>query len=298
MPSPSGFQVEIRSGDHVAWIVEVGGGIRRYLAGGVDVLDGYGEDEICHSGRGQLLLPWPNRIRDGRYAFEGSDRRLALTEPTVGNAIHGLVRWASWTIGERAGDRVTMVHALHPQPGYPHSLDLAASYRLDGRSLTATVTATNVGEAPCPFGAGAHPDLAVPGPTVDTATLRAPGATRLVSDECGIPTGSEPVGGTEFDFRTARPVGGTVLDTCFTDLVRDPDGRARVRVDDTVLWFDESYAYLMLFTGDPLADVNRRSLAAEPMTCAPNAFQSGDGLRVLAPGETFSASFGIEPNAS
>src|SRR5690348_13104768 len=106
--TPSGLQVEIRSGDHAAWIVEVGGGIRRYVAGGVDVLDGYTEDEICHSGRGQLLLPWPNRIADGRYAFAGTDRQLALTEPAAHNAIHGLVRWANWTVADRADDRVAM----------------------------------------------------------------------------------------------------------------------------------------------------------------------------------------------
>jgi len=296
--APSGFQVEIRSGDHAAWIVEVGGGIRRYVAAGTDVLDGYAEDEICHSGRGQLLLPWPNRVRDGRYSFEGAERQLALTEPSAHNAIHGLVRWASWSVAERAGDRVVMAYALHPQPGYPHSLDLTAEYRLDGRGLAVTTTATNVGDAPCPFGAGAHPYLAAPGPTVDASMLRAPGRARLVSDERGIPVGREPVQGTELDFRTARPVGETVLDTCFTDLERDPDGRARVRLGDTEVWFDDAYPYVMLFTGDPLADVARRSLAVEPMTCAPNALQSGDGLLVLAPGETFSASFGIEPNAS
>jgi aldose 1-epimerase len=295
---PSGLQVEIRSGDHAAWIVEVGGGIRRYAAAGVDVLDGYAEDAICHSGRGQLLLPWPNRIADGRYAFAGSERQLALTEPQTRNAIHGLVRWANWTVADRAADRVTMAYALHPQPGYPHALDLRVEYLLDGRSLAATIGATNVGDAPCPFGAGVHPYLAVPGPTVDDAVLRAPGRTRFDSDERGIPTRREPVDGTAFDFREPRAIGTTVLDTCFTDLERDPDGRARVRLGDTVVWFDEAYPYVMLFTGDPLADVARRSLAVEPMTCAPNAFQSGDGLLVLEPGESFSGSFGIEPNAS
>jgi aldose 1-epimerase len=296
--APSGLQVEIRSGDHAAWIVEVGGGIRRYVAGGVDVLDGYAEDEICHSGRGQVLLPWPNRIADGRYAFAGAERQLALTEPAARNAIHGLVRWANWTVAGRTADRVTMAYALHPQPGYPHALDLRVDYRLDGTSLTVTTTAANAGDAPCPFGAGAHPYLAVPGPAVDAATLRAPGRTRLVSDERGIPSGREPVDGTPFDFREARAIGATVLDDCFTDLERDADGRARVRLGETVVWFDEAYSYAMLFTGDPLPDVARRSLAVEPMTCAPNAFQSGDGLLVLEPGETFSGSFGIEPNAS
>jgi aldose 1-epimerase len=53
----------------------------------------------------------------------------------------------------------------------------------------------------------------------------------------------------------------------------------------------------MLFTGDSLPDASRRrgGLGVEPMTCAPNAFASGDGLRVLEPGESFSAAWGIAP---
>ena len=51
----------------------------------------------------------------------------------------------------------------------------------------------------------------------------------------------------------------------------------------------------MVFTGDPLLDVARRSAAVEPMTCAPNAFRSGDGLIVLEPGDTHVATWGISP---
>lgn len=279
-------------------MTEVGAGLRRYVVAGRDVLDGYADDEMARSGRGQLLLPWPNRIRDGRYRFGGRDLRLPLTEPERGNAIHGLTRWVAWTVRERDEGRVMLGLALHPQPGYPFSLDLAAEYALADDGLTVRLTATNVGSEPCPFGAGAHPYLAPAGGTVDSSTLRAPGARRLVADERGIPTGSEPVDGRDDDFREPRPIDSTQLDTCFTELERDADGRARVRLDGTTLWLDEGFPYLMLFTGDPLPDVARRALAVEPMTCAPNAFQSGDGLLELEPGETFAASWGIELNAS
>ena len=104
--------------------------------------------------------------------------------------------------------------------------------------------------------------------------------------------------GTEFDFRGGRPIGGTRLDNCFTDLERGGDGLARAELHDlkggsVTLWVDESYPYLMLFTGDPLPDVARRSLAVEPMTCPPNAFRTGDGLIRLDPGESFTSSWGI-----
>ncbi|MGH3003953.1 MAG: aldose 1-epimerase family protein [Gaiellaceae bacterium] len=298
--SPSGRQVEIASGDQRVWIVEVGGGIRRYTAGGREVLDGYDENAMCSSGRGQCLLPWPNRIAGGAYELAGSRRQLALTEPEAGNAIHGLVRWAAWAVSEQSADRVTMTHVLHPQPGYPYTLRLSVDYRLARGGLTVTTTATNLGGEPCPFGAGAHPYLTFGRERVDGLVLHAPGATRLTSDGHGIPTGSEPVDGTDYDFRSPREIGALKLDTAFTDLERDGDGRARIRVtagggEATTVWLGDEYGYAMLFTGDPLPDVARRSLAVEPMTCAPNAFRSGDGLIALAPGESFVGDWGIEP---
>lgn len=286
------------SGTQRAWIAEVGAGLRRYVVGDRDVLDGYGEDEMARSGRGQLLLPWPNRIADGRYRFAGEERQLPLTEVETRTAIHGLVRWASWTLRERAEHRAVLGHRLHPQPGYPHILDLEAAYALGDEGLTVRLSATNVGDAPCPFGAGAHPYLTPAGDRIDGTTLRVPAATFLRNDEREIPVGAEAVDGTDLDFREPRPLGSTTLNTAFTDLARDADGRARVHFGDTTLWVDRGFRYVMLFTGDPLPDVDRRALAVEPMTCAPNAFQSGDGLLTLAPGETFSASFGIAVRAN
>lgn len=190
--APSGRQVEIAVGEQCAWVVEVGGGLRAYSARGREMLDGYASDEMCSSARGQCLVPWPNRIRDGRYEFAGMPQQLPLTEPERQNAIHGLTRWANWTIAERAADGVTMEHLLHPQPGYPHTLRLAVEYRLDSDGLTVRTTATNVGASACPYGAGAHPYLTVGTPTVDSVVLQAPGRTRLTSDERGIPIGVEP----------------------------------------------------------------------------------------------------------
>jgi aldose 1-epimerase len=123
----------------------------------------------------------------------------------------------------------------------------------------------------------------------------------LVHDERDLPIGSEPVAGTEYDFRVARPIGATVLDNAFADLERDAHGRAHVSLADPAtgnsltLWVDEQYPYLMLFTGDPLPDVDRRALAVEPMTCPPNAFRTGDSLLRLEPGESATAAWGITP---
>lgn len=297
---PSGEQVEIAHGEQRAVIVEVGGGLRSYSVGVRDVLDGYAVDRLATSGRGQVLVPWPNRIEDGRYTFDGHEQQLPLTEPEHGNAIHGLVRWVAWTIAERTHDRVVMRHVIHPQPGYPFVVSVEVEYALSAGGLTVRTAATNLGATACPFGAGAHPYLTLGTGLVDSLSLRIPAHQVTIFDSRDLPAGTEAVDGTAYDFRASRPIGDTVLDNAFTDLTRDDDGRARVLLTDPAggelaLWVDESYPYLMVFTGDPLPDVARRSIAVEPMTCPPNAFRSGESLIRLEPGETTTAAWGIEP---
>ena len=299
MNAPSGEQVELERGNQRAVVVEVGAGLRAYSAGGRELVDGYGADEMCTSGRGQLLLPWPNRIQDGAYEFGGRSHQLALTEPETGNAIHGLVRWAAWSIADQEPDRVVLEHVLHPQPGYPFTLALRIEYALSDSGLQRPHDRDERRRDACPYGAGAHPYLTVGTETVDSVVLRAPGRTALESDERGIPTGRGDVDGTEYDFRRERALGPTRLDHCFTDLDRDDDGLARVvlrRPDngaELTLWLDDAYGYLMLFTGDPLPDVARRSLAVEPMTCPPNAFRTGEALIELEPGRSFTSAWGL-----
>jgi aldose 1-epimerase len=301
MASPSGEQHEIRFGDQAAVVVEVGGGLRTYTVAGREVLDGYGPDEMCSSGRGQVLIPWPNRLQDGAYELDGRQHQLPLTEPEHGNAIHGLVRWSAWRVAEREPHRVVLAHVLRPQPGYPFALALELEYALSEEGLRVRTRATNVDDDPCPYGSGAHPYLRVGTEAVDEVVLRVPARTVLRADERGIPVGAEPVDEAGLDFRTPRPVGATRLDHCFTDLERDDDGLARAELtspsgDTLTLWADEAYRYLMVFTGDPLPDIARRSLALEPMTCAPNAFRSGDGLVRLEPGDSATSTWGITPS--
>ena len=228
----------------------------------VQIVDGYGPDELCPSGRGQLLVPWPNRIEDGTYEFDGRSHQLPLNEPARRNAIHGLVRWSNWSIADRAADRVAFEHVLYPQPGYPFALELRVEYSLSEQGLAVRTEATNRGSEPAPYGAGSHPYLAVDEDLVDGVELVVPAATVLVADERGLPVGSADVADEGLDFREPRPIGPARLDHCFTGLERDSAGRAQVRVGATTLWADESYPYLMVFTGDPLPDVARR--AASP----------------------------------
>lgn len=298
---PSGEQIEIHAGNQRVVIVEVGGGLRSYTAGDRAVVDGYGEDEMAPAGRGQVLVPWPNRLQDGAYEFEGRRHQLPLDEPEAGNAIHGLVRWTGWSAGMREGHRVVMEHTLHPQPGYPFSLALGVEYSLSDAGLRVTTNATNIGDEPCPYGSGAHPYLTVGTETVDAVVLRAPGRTVVHNDERGIPVGAERVEGTPYDFRRPKAIGATKLDNAFGDLERGDDGLARVELQHPdgattlSLWLDESYPYLVLFTGDSQPSVDRRSIAVEPVTCPPNAFRTGESLLVLQPGESTTSVWGIQP---
>jgi len=181
--APSGEQITITAGDQQAVVVEVGGGLRSYSASGREFVDGYRADEMSSSGRGQVLIPWPNRLQDGSYEFEGRRHQLPLNEPERRNAIHGLVRWATWTVAEQEPHRVVMKHVLHPQPGYPFTLGISVEYALSDSGLQVRTTATNLGADPCPYGSGAHPYLTLGTEPIDHLTLRVPGRSVLQSDD-------------------------------------------------------------------------------------------------------------------
>ena len=306
--APSGQQhVLVGPGDQQLVVVEVGGGLREYTVAGRPIADGYDESEMCASGRGQILAPWANRLADGRFDWEGATLQLPLTETELHNAIHGLVRWSTWRPSEATTDSVLLVHRLQPQPGWPWPLEFGVRYSLGDLGLRVELEVTNAGPVPCPFGAGFHPYLAAFGGTVDDLLLRAPAATRYLSDDRGLPLGTEPVAGGPFDFRQGRRIGDARLDTAYTDLARDPDGLARVelraaeadREHRVQLWVDAAWTHLMIFTGDTVGDVRkrRRGVAVEPMTAPPDMLRSGAGRIVLTPGERWSGSWGITPGS-
>jgi len=295
----SGRQITITHGDLVAVVTEVGAGLRLLRHAGEDLIDGYEAGAVCEAGRGQVLIPWPNRVADGRYRWEGRDLQLALDEVPTGCALHGLTRWLNWRVAEERPDAAVLELRLHPRPGYPFLLDLRVEHRVGADGYRVRTTARNGGDAPAPYGTGAHPYLRLGAARVDDLEVRMPAATVLTADERGIPTGRAPVTG-DTDLRAGRRLGDTVLDTAFTDLDRDADGRAWVHVRATgggaaAVWMDPAHTHVMLFTGDTEPTVARRSLGVEPMTCAPNALASGDGVRRLAPGESVTTEWGIRP---
>jgi aldose 1-epimerase len=298
----SGVQWTIEAAGQRAVLAEVGGVLRAYAAGDREILDGFGPDQISPASAGQVLAPWPNRIRDGQYTFEGEAHQLALTEPARHNAIHGLVNWSRWTLAEQAGDAVTLAFDLPAQLGYPWSLTLRSRWSVSADGLRCDQEVVNTGDANAPWGYSVHPYLQLPGVAVDDILLRVPGRTRVLADARLLPIGAVKVTGTEYDFTEPRRIGSAVLDTTFGDVDFDPAGGSAVTIaapsgDPTVtVWADGAFGWWQVFTGDTLpGERYRRSVAIEPMTCPPDAFRSGRDLIVLPPGGTWRASWGIRP---
>ncbi|EWT00700.1 galactose mutarotase [Intrasporangium oryzae NRRL B-24470] len=296
---PTGQQWTIGHGPFEATLVEVGGGLRTLTRDGIDLVAGYDVDEPCASGRGQQLMPWPNRIRDGKYTFDGVEHQLPITEVPRGNASHGLVRWALWELVDREESSVTVGYRLHPQPGWDHHLDLRTTYVLDDSGLVVTTAARNVGRSEAPFGYGAHPYLSIGSTPLDDVVLTVPADRWVAVDERLLPASVEPVEGGGLDFRAGRAVAGADLDTAFTGVVRDADGRWRATVasaDRTVtLWADEAFPWLQVFTALAREGKGEPGVAVEPMSCPADAFNSGDSLVLLAPGEEWTGTWGITP---
>jgi aldose 1-epimerase len=181
---------------------------------------------------------------------------------------------------------------------------LELEYHVGRDGLTVTTRAQSLDEGTIPFGIGFHPYLTAGPESVDGAILHVPAHHTLDLDDRGLPTGAlTPVEGTDRDFTTARFVGPAVLDTPYTTLDRDHEGRAWASLDapggatGAALWTDPGFPYLMVYTGDTLTEIQRRrrAVAIEPMTCPPNALRTGKDVIDLQPNEEWTGSWGIVP---
>jgi aldose 1-epimerase len=292
-PATTPREAEVTA-DRVRLAVDLrGGGLRELVAGDWAVLDGYPAGTVPAGRRGGVLLPWPNRLRGGRWQWRGADLQLDVVSPDSPNAVHGLLSAQPWAALAERPAGVTVGSVLEPRSGYPFRLAVAIDYDLTPGQLTVRVRVRNAGDADAPFGAGMHPYLhvgAVAEGGLADAELEVPARTAMDVDG-GLPTGqSRP-----FDGAVGR-IGERALDDPLTDLVRDADGWARVRLRGSAgaleLAVDRSWPWLQVYSGDTLpAGQRRRSLAVEPMTCPPNALADGTDLVVLPPGETWSGTW-------
>ena len=288
-------ELALRAGDLSASVVPVGAALRSLRVGERDLVLPFRPDELPPSFRGAVLAPWPNRLAGGRWRWRGRDLQVPITEVARGHALHGLVAWQEWSVAAAAGESVVLTTVCSAQPGYPFRLEQAMTWSLDATGLRGELVATNTGAEDAPYGCGFHPYLVAPTGGVDDWTLHLPASSELQVDATLIPTElvDVPEG---HDFRSPRPVGATRIDHAFTGFethrvtVTDANG------DGAAVVFGPGTPWVQVCTSDwPGEPGHRAGLAVEPMTCPPDAFNSGTDLVVLAPGATHRTWWRIEP---
>jgi aldose 1-epimerase len=295
-PTPlSGEQYELTLGKYTASIASVGATLRRLTFEGRDLVVPFEADVVRPNFRGATLAPWPNRIVDGRYEFAGTEHQVALTEPERSNALHGLVAWTAFAATASSPSSVTLATTIEAQTGYPFRVEVLVEYSLDEDGLHETVTAHNTGPDAAPWGTGPHPYLVAGLGAVDDWSLELPARSYLeVTEDRLVPVGMVATSATAFDFTDARRIGDTFIDHAFTGFT---ENRARLIAADghgVQMTWDAACPWVQVHTADrPMPEPSRRGLAVEPMTCPPDAFNSGIDLVVLAPGHSASASWTI-----
>ncbi|MFT4259392.1 aldose 1-epimerase family protein [Microbacterium sp.] len=291
--TPTGTQVHLRRGDVTAQIAQVGASLRALRVSGVDVIAPYPLDAPTPACSGVVLAPWPNRVRDGRWNDDGTERQLAVTEPKLSNASHGLLRFASYEI-DQTDAAATLRAAIVPQTGYPYLVDTSVSYVLTASGIEVEHTLTNRSATPAPVALGTHPFVTIGDVDPHELVLRIPALTAFETDERMLPTGTRPA---DEALRAGIRLGDVDLDTGFADLIRDDDGLVRhsLTAPDgrrVTLWQGEGFDYVQVYTtaaypGQSLA------VAIEPMTAPADALNSGRGIRRLAPGERWTLRWGV-----
>jgi aldose 1-epimerase len=285
----SGRQLRLDYDNYTACIATVGASLRELAWRGRPLVRPFAADELRPVFSGALLAPWPNRVVDGRYSYNGHEQRLALSEPTRGHALHGLSLWNDFEVIESGPARAVLATVIEAQDGYPHRVGVRVEYTLDARGLTTLATATLLGGEPAPFGWGSHSYLCAPGAqsrwtlTVPARRVQHTVGERLLPDEV------LPAAGTELDFASPRQIGETFIDHAYTELVRDDAGLAHVDLTapggaGVRMSWGRELGWVQLHTADrPEPELNRTGLAVEPMTCPPGAFNSGvDVIRLDA----------------
>ncbi|RLQ85505.1 aldose 1-epimerase family protein [Mycetocola zhadangensis] len=292
------LSLETSSGGIVeATITQVAAGIRRLSVHGIDIVPPYDANVQRPYGSGMVLVPWPNRIRDGKWMLNGQEQQLALTEPKKNNASHGLLRFAPYSVAARTESTLKLEARVFPQSGYPFLLDTAVTYRLVDAGVEVTHSITNLSDASAPVAIGAHPYFTIGDVEPEDLTVTVHVTTRIEIDDRSLPTGEKtPIEQTPFDLRKGVRLGDLDIDAGFSGarivdgvsehFVTAPDGRS------VTVWGDENFRYWQVFTNEVYPGQSK-VVAIEPMTAPADAFNSGQDLRWLKPGETWEASWGV-----
>jgi len=256
-----------------------GGSVARLTIDGVDILRPTTGADIA-SGKGNdaaayPLVPYSNRIGDGRLVFEGEAFHLERNWPGVAHAMHG-DGWAhAWRV-EKSDARSAEISYLHERAGgdggWPFRYRARQSYRLDDDRLTVRMALENLEDRPVPAGIGLHPFF-VRDPDTELA-CRTKAVWTADADVLPIERIALPP---QWDFGVARKVDGVVLDNCFDGW----DGRAAItwpaRRLQLALEASQPFRHLVIYVPP-----GRDFFCVEPVSHANGLV----GLSPLGPGAT------------
>ncbi|MEA5456228.1 aldose 1-epimerase family protein [Sinomonas sp. JGH33] len=304
----TGRQFRIARGGSGAVVAELAATLRSFEMGAVLLTETFGDGDIPPGATGITLAPWANRIEAGRWTLDGKVQQLDITEPSRGNASHGLLRNTGYTVLDAADDRVSLEAVVFPQHGYPFLVRHRVDYAIDDDGgLRVRQTLANDSSRPAPFVLGAHPYLRLGDVPTGDLTLTVHASTRLVADERLIPRETAPAEG-EWDLSAGRTVADLAIDAAYTDLAFGPafpsdagssGERARARATLTApdgrsvwLWQDERCRYTHVFVTRTFPG-REVAVALEPQTGPADAFNSGIDLGWIDPGKEASMEWGI-----
>lgn len=266
------------------------------------VLDGYETPEELEANdwsKNVVLYPFPNRLQDGKYEWQGKKYKFPINDKDTGNALHGLgmlepLRVENIEMTEHYAKITCIGQSEGENKAYPFAYTFSIAFKMkEPGYFTGEMSFTNNDKQPIPVGFGWHPYFKLT-EKVDDLELKIPESEAIELDDKMIPTGKRKAFN---NFDELARIGKTKLDTCFA--LQAEAGREEVRLQNNTqqLYFwqevgERKFNYLQLFIPP-----ERQAIAIEPMTCNINAFNNEEGLIALEPGETASAQFGCSLNS-
>lgn len=287
----SGQTISLVAGDYHATIVTVGAGLAALTFQGCHLVIPHKPEEMPLAHMGKVLIPWPNRIARGCYRHQGHEYQLPINEHGSQAAIHGLLAWRDWQISELTQANVTLTVFLPPSYGYPFMLVSQVVYSLDAQNgLSVEISSKNIGTQPAPYGVGIHPYLTCNLMPVDEYLLQLPANQVYAVDEHTNPTMLHDVDELDLNFSQPKNIGDTRIDHTFKAQSSKWEMKITHPQKGLSVSLHADQPWLQVYSGEKL---HRQGLAVEPMSCPPNAFNSGTDLILLEPRKTHRLFFNI-----
>lgn len=304
MTSADRFIINLTNGatQSSAIIARVGAALVSWTSNDTQLVEPGNLDAVGPYCEGIVMAPWPNRLEDGKWNYQGKTLEFPINIQSQNNANHGLLIDHPYDLVERTEASVTLGATIHARLPYPFNVYTTVKYELVAEGIVVTHTAENLSQEAAPYAVGGHPYFQISGVATADLVLRSAAATVLDVNDRQIPVSKSATAGTRFDMLEGARVGDNFYDHGFTDLPRDSEGNAHTYLTAPDgrgfdVWQDSKFRHVVIFSPDfywdESFDAKRHAVAIEPQTAGANAFKTGEDLLWLTKGEVFSASWGV-----